>query len=340
LNTIFPLRISRAKDFLISQGFSIREIFTDPLPSSSYTASAKARAAELHAAFSDRSVRAIVCTIGGLCANELLPHVDYELVARNPKIFVGYSDITLLHHALYVGAGLRTFYGPSAICQFGEFPKCLDFTWEHFLHVLQGAVEGSGRIVGHMPRSKEWTDEFLDWNLEFETQKKGLELRARQMKPSRPWKWLRGGKAEGRIFGGCLPSMLQLFGTPWEVSYRDRILLLELPEGFEPSKPWPPEFARWNMGDLVTRGVIAGIKGLVLGRPYAYSDNEEMFDEWERTVLDACEGTDFPILANVDVGHSDPMLTVPLDAMVWLESEADVFAVLEPAVAVPVAPHQ
>lgn len=234
LNRVFPLRISRAKDFLESHGFSIREIFTEPLPSTSHLVSIKARVAELHAAFSDRSVGAIICTIGGLSANQLLPHIDYELVARNPKIFVGYSDITLLHHALYVGAGLRTFYGPSAICQFGEFPKCLDFTWEHFLHVLQGAVEGSGRIVGHLPRSKEWTDEFRDWSAE--GQNGGPEPRARQMKPSRPWKWLRPGTAEGRIFGGCLPSVLQLFGTPWEVDYRDRILLLETPEGVEPSK--------------------------------------------------------------------------------------------------------
>lgn len=110
-------------------------------------------------------VKAIICAIGGLSANELLPHLDYELIKANPKIFCGYSDITLLHHAFFTQAGLQTFYGPAAITQLGEFPKPLDFTLSHFLKVLQT----TGKPVGALPRSIEWTEEFVEWGSQEET---------------------------------------------------------------------------------------------------------------------------------------------------------------------------
>ncbi|KAJ5176633.1 peptidase u61 ld-carboxypeptidase a protein [Penicillium canariense] len=324
LNHIFPLRIVRARAFLEAQGFHVREIYSPELPTTSFRAVIKTRVDELHEAFQDDEVRCIICCIGGLTANEILPHLDYELIREHPKIFIGSSDITLLHHALLAGAGLRTFYGPSAIVQLGEYPAPLDFTWEHFLRVLV-AEEGQNNTLrqelGPMPRAAHYTDEFIDWFGE------PGNLRARETKPAPGWKWLRLGRAQGRIFGGCLPSALQLFGTPWQVSYKGRILLLELPEGLQPDSPWPLELVRWNLADLGTRGVWDDITGLILGRPYRHT--EEQAAEWEKTVLEITEGYDFPILAGVDVGHTDPMLTVPLDALCQLDSEKDEWSILE-----------
>lgn len=325
INHIFPLRVARARAFLEAAGFHIRIIYTPTLPDS-YRASVRARADELHAAFADPAVRAVVCCIGGLSANELLPHLDYALLRKNPKIFVGSSDITLLHHALLTGAGLRTFYGPSAITQLAEYPAPLDLTWTHFLATLVQDGEVAPAVVGALPRAVDYTDEFLDFGGE------PANLRARALTPSTGWKWLRRGpRVEGRVFGGCLPSVLQLFGTPWAVDYRGRILLLELPEGVadEPG-PWPLELARWNLGDLATRGVWDGVAGVVLGRPYRHTPAETA--EWEAMVLEVTEGYEFPILAGVDVGHTDPMLTMPLDALCCLDSEKDEWAVMETAV--------
>ncbi|OAQ65359.1 peptidase u61 ld-carboxypeptidase a protein [Pochonia chlamydosporia 170] len=322
INHIFPLRIARARAFLEGQGFKVREIYSHEIPTDSFRAAVKTRVEEIHDAFRDDAVKAIVCAIGGLTANEIIPHLDYELIRSKPKIFIGSSDITLLHYALFAGAELRTFYGPSAITQLGEFPNPLEFTWDHFTRVLLADAESAAsEPVGKLPRAAAYTDEFLDWSSEPDN------LRARKTEPSQGWKWLRPGHAEGRIFGGCLPSLLQLFGTPWQVSYKGRILLLELPEGMEPSSPWPLELVRWNLADLGTRGVWDDITGLVLGRPYRHT--AEQTAEWEKMVLELTEGYEFPILAGVDVGHTDPMLTVPLDALCTLDSERDEWVILE-----------
>ena len=158
LNRLFPTRIYRAKDALEKLGFRVKIFFDEKLTKNFHEAVLQ-RCSEIHNAFADPEVKAIVCTIGGLSSNELLPHLDYSLIKANPKIFCGYSDITVLHHAFFTQAGLQTFYGPAAITQFGEFPKTLDFTLSHFLKVLQS----TGKPIGALPRSIEWTEEFRDW---------------------------------------------------------------------------------------------------------------------------------------------------------------------------------
>ena len=158
LNHVFPSRVHRAKTFLESLEYRVKIIFSDSTPSN-FHETVLLRCDEIHSAFQDPEVKAVICTIGGLSANELLPHLDYDLIQANPKIFCGYSDITLLHHAIFSQTGLQTFYGPAAMTQFGEYPKPLDFTLSHFLNVLQNV----GEPTGALPRSIEWTEEFRDW---------------------------------------------------------------------------------------------------------------------------------------------------------------------------------
>ncbi|CEJ80886.1 hypothetical protein VHEMI01044 [[Torrubiella] hemipterigena] len=323
INHIFPLRIQRAKQFLESQGFQVKDIFSPSLPSTSLRASVEARAEEVHSAFRDDTIHAIVCCIGGLTANELLPYLDYDLIRAHPKIFVGSSDITLIHYALRAGAGLRTFYGPSAITQLAEYPAPLDFTWTNFVATLM-ADPSDGSSQRSLPRALEYTDEFLDFGCEPDN------LRPRVLQPAPGWKWLRGGQCEGNIVGGCLPSILQLFGTAWELSYKGKVLLLELPDGPTLKSAWPLSLVRWNLGDLATRGVWRDVVGVVLGRTYLYSAEETA--EWESMVLEFAEEFEFPILSGVDVGHTDPMLTLPLDTLCRLDSDKDEWRILEDVV--------
>ena len=94
--------------------------------------------------------------------------------------------------------------------------------------------------------------------------------------------------------------------------------------------PFSPARTRACMADLVNAGVIGQISGLVIGRPYGY--DEKMREEFAQLVADQCYGTAFPILFNVDIGHTAPILTLPMNAMASIDSSKDDFSILEPGV--------
>lgn len=260
-----------------------------------------------------------------------MPFIDWEIIRNNPKVFCGYSDITLLHLAIFAKTGLRTFYGPAAITQFAENPEPLSFTSNHFKHVLCPSVKGEK--VGFMPKSETWTDEFGDWGNEQAILEKEGILKPRKMEKNEGWKWLRSGKCEGRMIGGCLPSLLQLAGTKYWPDFKDKVLLLENPEGERIDGPLPLEQTRSLMVDLMNLGVWDSIVGVVVGRPTGYEGEEVR--EYEDMVKGVCEMREewsFTILSGVDVGHTDPIVTVPLNAVVKLDSEEGVWQILEPGV--------
>jgi muramoyltetrapeptide carboxypeptidase LdcA involved in peptidoglycan recycling len=108
-----------------------------------------------------------------------------------------------------------------------------------------------------------------------------------------------------------------------------KILLLETCEGEQPDKPLPLEQIRSLLADLVNLDVFDQIAGLILGRPTGHVGKD--LEEFEGFVGGLCVG-DFPILMGVDVGHTDPLLTVPFNALSRLDSEEDIWEVLEPGV--------
>lgn len=117
----------------------------------------QARAADLHAAFADRTIDGIVSTIGGDDSIRLLPHLDLDLIRTNPKVFVGYSDTTITHLAC-LRAGVQTFYGPAVMAGFGENAGLHDY--------LSLGVERmfSSEPPGRWPPNTEgWTVEQHDW---------------------------------------------------------------------------------------------------------------------------------------------------------------------------------
>lgn len=321
VNTLFARRIQKATSFFQNHGFTVKVIYNESLPSDHLSA-IRLRCSELHSAFADSDVKAIICTIGGISANELLPHLDYDLIRKNPKVFCGYSDITILHHAFFTQCGLRTFYGPAVIPEFGETDRPMEFIANNFFKTVMEKVERHS-----IPRSATHILEFKNWLSAEEADE------PRALIPAPQWKWLKCGKVQGRIYGGCLPSLVQLFGTKYLPDYTGRILLLELPEGDKPGVPFSLDFARSAMADLRNAGILEKVAGMVIGRPYMY--DEKMTTAFEKMVVDQSYGLNIPILASVDTGHSDPMLTLPLDAMVSLDSsaeESEQFVVLEEVV--------
>jgi muramoyltetrapeptide carboxypeptidase len=147
------------------------------------------RAADLTAMFADPEVDAVFCARGGYGAWRIVDRIDWDVVAANPKLFVGYSDITTLHLAMERRAGLVTIHGPVVTTLGADMATDCE---ECFWRVLE-EVEPFGCYC----------------------------VCGREPAPLVP------GKAVGRLAGGCLSLLAASAGTPDAPSFRHRIVLIE-----------------------------------------------------------------------------------------------------------------
>jgi muramoyltetrapeptide carboxypeptidase LdcA involved in peptidoglycan recycling len=311
----FPHRTERGIAYLESLGLRVRVMPHAAETAGWASSSAASRVVDIHEAFSDDQVTAIVCGIGGNHANQLLPLLDYDLIRRYPKIFQGYSDITVLHWALAKHAGLRTFYGPALVTQLAEYPSVQTFT-DRFMR----AAWFSESLLEFWP-APEWTDEHMEW-----ADKTDL-TRPRAMNPSSGWVCVRPGAAEGWLMGGCIETLC------WHVKGSDAWLDLDGAVLFlETSEEAPsPAHVDAYLVDLENLGVFEQIRALVMGRPMSYS--AEQTEQLWAVVADRTSRSGIPVLANVDCSHTDPMLTLPMGTNVALDAGRRRFSALEVATA-------
>jgi muramoyltetrapeptide carboxypeptidase len=315
----FPHRIDTAIKCLEKLGFKVK-FAKHSLENIGYVSSiAKLRAKDICDMFEDDSVSAILCTIGGNHSNQILKYIDFELVKRNPKIFMGYSDISVLHYAMISNANLQTFYGPCIMTQFGEFPEILPYTLEYFKKAVCELD-----VIGNILSSESWTSEILDWSF-----KKDLD-RARILNKSTGYDWLRGGFASGKIIGGCIPSINHLAGTKFWVDPSNCIFFIDIPEGHEFGVGLSISELDSYLADLDNLGVFKKITGLIIGRPYNYS--LEDYSKLKELILNYVEEYDYPVVLDVNIGHSDPIITLPLGAYVTLDSNKNKFSINESGV--------
>lgn len=152
---------------------------------------ARRRADDLNALFADDEVDAIQALQGGYGSAQALPYLDFDLIAANPKPFVGYSDITALHVALRQRAGLATVYGVGLVGVGAK--ESSDFTRNRLEAVLRGGA------TGEVPPD-----------------------------PDDPYvRAVHGGKVTAPLVGGCLWLLLQTMGTPWEIDLDGAIFFFE-----------------------------------------------------------------------------------------------------------------
>ncbi len=150
------------------------------------------RARDINSMFRDDEVDAIVCLRGGYGAMRILDQLDYDMIAKHPKIFMGFSDITALHIALLERCGLVTFHGPMAAANWAD--KSLDdFSRESMYRALMHA-EPVGELVNP---------------------------------PEYPKQTVNPGQAEGQLVGGNLMLIASSLGTPWELDTKGRIIFIE-----------------------------------------------------------------------------------------------------------------
>jgi muramoyltetrapeptide carboxypeptidase len=249
------------------------------------SASVASRVSDLHAAFADPQVAGILTVIGGFNSNELLGYLDWDLIAANPKILCGYSDVTALQNATLARTGMVTYSGP----HWSSFGMR-----DHFEQTEQWftqALFGEGMV--ELRPSETWTDDL--W---FVDQDK------RTMYPNHGWWPLSAGQATGRIVGGNLCTLNLLQGTEYMPSLNGALLMVE--DDFRSNAT---EFAR-NLTSLLQLPDAGGVQGLVVGRFQEVSGVTRSLLKQIIARQDHLAGV--PVLANVDFGHTNPLATFPI----------------------------
>lgn len=268
------------------------------------------RVDDVHRAFADDRVRAIGSFVGGDHSAQLLGSLDFDLVARNPKIVFGYSDTTSLLHALHRETGLVTFHGPAVLPQFGEWPQPIQETVDHFRSVTSVAEP-----AGAFPVLDTIVREFVDWADD--------EARPRQREKATGRRVVREGSGRGPLVAGCLPTIRHLVGTPWQLDYQDRVLVLDIPDSGYRVRDVDADL--WHLRNA---RVLDGLAGLVVCRARHF--DEHQVDELCDVVAEVTRPYGFPVLAEFESGHGDPALTIPIGPVAELSGSE--LTVLEPAV--------
>ena len=311
----FPHRVERGMAQLQRMGFRVRLGRHAREQRGFVSASAEDRLADLHELFDDPEVRLVLAAVGGDHACHLLPLLDFARIARQPKLVMGFSDMTVLNVAIWQQTGLTTFNGPALLTDFAESPEMFPFTRDAFLAAVAQAAP-----IGALAPSPWWTEEFLDWG-----EQKDLE-RPRQRQPSTGWVWLKPGRAEGRLLGGCLESLQHLRGTKFWPDWTGAIFFWETSE----NAPDPATVDGMLM-DYQNMGVLAQLSGMLVGRPMRYSETDRA--QLREVILDRTRAYDFPIVTDLDFGHTAPQLTLPIGCQARIDAAARRVEILESAVA-------
>lgn len=276
------------------------------------------RAKDLMEAFEDESIRAIFCAIGGDDTIRILPYINYETIRNNPKIFMGYSDTTINHFMMYK-AGLVSFYGPSIMCEFGEYVKMFDYTKAAVKEVL---FQDSAQY--QMLPSSEWSDDHVMW------EEKNMHIAKNLKKDVHGYEILQGkGIAKGHLLGGCIDVFMMAIGTelwPPIDAWKDAILFFETSE----DKP-SPDFVKWTLRNLAAQGILKVIRGIMVGKP----QGEVYYEEYKAVITQVISAeehlVDLPVFYNVNIGHAIPIGILPYGIMAELNCQEKTITFLESA---------
>ncbi|MEM1446366.1 MAG: LD-carboxypeptidase [Planctomycetota bacterium] len=252
------------------------------------------RAAELMAAFTHPDVDAILPGTGGYGATRILPLLDFDAIADNPKVFVGFSDITALHIALHQRTGLVTFHSPNPQWGLGSdngmHPLAEKYWWRNLLQASYDDAEGEG-----------WTFEFTGYE------------DVGEIVP------LASGQGQGKLIGGNLSLVAAMMGTPDEPQTDGNILFLE-------DVGEAPYRIDRMLRQLDNGGKLDRPAAVLLGG-FTFRRDDKPLAEGAWTVEDILrqyfEGRDYPVLMRVPFGHLRANTTLPVGALAEVTADVE-----------------
>ena len=256
------------------------------------SSSIKSRIEDIHAAFSDKNVKAIITVLGGFNSNQLLRYLDWEIIKNNPKILCGFSDITALNNAIFAKTGLVSYSGPH-YSTFGQ-KLYFEYTLDYFKKCLFS--DAPFKIIP----SNEWSDDAWYINQE-----------ERNLVKNNGFLMINQGQARGTIIGANLCTFNLLQGTEYFPSLTDSILFIE-----DDEESSPVHFDR-DLQSLIHLPNFKEVEGIVIGR---FQNASKISDEILVKIIKTKKELDsIPVLANVDFGHTSPIITFPIGGEAELE---------------------
>jgi muramoyltetrapeptide carboxypeptidase len=244
----------------------------------------RGRAADLMTMFADPEVDVVQCLQGGYGSAQTIPHLDFNVIAANPKPFLGYSDITALHVAIRQRTGLATFYAYGLVGMGDK--ESSDFSRNRLMDVLRG--DGAGQVPAD---------------------------------PDDPYvRTLAPGKVTAPLVGGCLWLLLQTMGTPWEVELDDAIFFFEDYD----APPWYVDGMLTQLGHAGklagVRGVVVGDMEKCDWREARpeWPRTRSIEDVLEHHL----EPLGVPVLYKLPLGHGKHLASIPLGVSATLDADA------------------
>jgi len=254
------------------------------------------RAADVNAMFAEPSVRAIFAVRGGWGCARILPYLDWATIRANPKLLVGFSDITALHLAIAARAGFATIHGPVAASAWGKL------SWDSFRSL---AFEG-GTPLYRNPEAAE----------------DRLAQRSGQIRT------LRSGRASGRLLGGNLTVLTALMGTPFLPDFSGAILFIEDTN--------EAEYRIDRMlTQLALGGVLGRVAGVVFGQCTDCRGTGPSYGGFtlSEVLQQHLEPLGVPAFQGALFGHVANQYSLPEGIRAEIDADAGTIRILEPAVA-------
>lgn len=267
----------------------------------------KFRAEEINCAFADTTIDGIICSIGGYESIRILEHLDIELILKNPKFIMGFSDSTSF--LTYLNSlGLKTYYGHSVmagIAQLHHFPNSLDQV-DQYLTTDWDQFEWT--------TSDEYVDGYKDWFV--------YPSEILDPKPNTHcFEVFTDNTMKGQLWGGCIEVLEGLKGTkywPTPEFFDGKILFFETSE----EKPTPDQVG-YMIRNYAIQGLLNRVEGVIFGRCKDYTTDE--YNELKRILLNIFEielEIAPKVIFNLDFGHTDPKWILPYGVDVELKYKA------------------
>lgn len=242
------------------------------------------RVDDIHEIFSDNTVSGVFCIRGGYGSGQLLDKISYQIIKKNPKVFLGYSDITALHLAINKYAGLVTFHGPVMLSEFSELT----------IQSLKKSIFSS-QPLGLIENPKD----------------------ENSIRSAYPVRTINPGKAKGKLTGGNLSLICSLMGTSYEINTQNKLLFIE-------DVGEAPYRIDRMLTHLKTAGKLKQSNGVIFGRceNCETGSTASTWDLSVGEVINNIfSDIQIPVFYGLNIGHSTDQFTVPIGVNAEIDAD-------------------